>query len=123
MFDQAKLAVVAYAAVNGFDGSSTLTNSGIVTTRVSQGYYALSLPTGAANGQTLQQIAASDIVIVTPTSTVSTVITPNCLVVNNEDSTTKYVLIGTAGASAVDCNFSVVILRSLMPQQGTTVPY
>jgi hypothetical protein len=109
-FDQANLAIVAYAQVSGANGSSTLCNSGVVTTKISAGYYSITLPSG------LQQPSANDIVSVTPTSTLMPLTEETrdfVSVVNNTNSTTKYVLTSSNG-TGVDCDFSVVIMRSLL---------
>jgi hypothetical protein len=118
MFDQAKLAVVAYAQVSGADGLSTLCNSGITTSKVSTGFYALTLPNGALNTQTLAQGAASDLVIVTPTKagTIDPLNdSPQAVLVDNSNATTKYVLIKTDSNGAVNSDFMVVIYRTLTP--------
>ena len=117
MFDQAKLAVVAYAEVNGADGSSTKTNSGIVTTKLNSGTYALDLPVASANQLGLQQFSDRDLIFVQPLAT-TTVFPPptpmSCIAVNDVDPTRKLVLTGS-GTTAIVCSFSVLILRTLTP--------
>ena len=116
MFDQAKLAVVAYAEVNGSDGTSTKTNSGITTTRLNVGTYALDLPVASANQLGLQQFSDRDLIFVQPLTTFSSM--PGAgplgsMAVNDVDPTRKIVLIGTT--TAIDASFSVLILRTLTP--------
>lgn len=108
MMDQAKLAAVAYAQVSGADGLSTLCNSGLSTSRISTGYYALTLPTGAGNTQTLAQTPASDLIVVTPTGQ-----SPMVFNVDNTDAIMKKVTFVTASNFAADTDFSVVIFRTL----------
>ena len=65
-FSQAQLAIVAYAEVSGTDGSSTKTNSGIATTRLGLGTYALDLPVASQNQIGLQQFSDRDLIFVQP---------------------------------------------------------
>jgi hypothetical protein len=118
-FSQAQLAVVAYAQVSGTDGSSTLCNSGLATTRLGAGTYQLGLPVGSQNQLGLGQLAATDLVTVTPLSVATTPTTPlMVMVVNNTDTNNKLVLFGSSATTAVDSNFSVIIYRSLVPGGG-----
>jgi hypothetical protein len=113
MFDQAKLAIVAYAEVNGSNGSSTLTNSGISTTRLGLGTYALDLPNGGPLApQCLEQFSDRDLIFVQPLGA-STPIAATA--VNDADRTRKLVLTGSSATTAVDCSFSVLILRTVTP--------
>ena len=117
-FSQAHLAVVAYAQVNG-DGTSPLCNSGIATTRLGAGTYQLGLPVGSQNQLGLGQLAATDLVVVTPLSATTTPTTPlMVMVVNNTDTNNKLVLFGSSATTAVDTSFSVIIYRSLIPGGG-----
>ena len=113
MFDQAKLAVVAYAEVSGIDGSSTRTNSGIVTTRLAQGTYALDLPVASQNQIGLQQFSDRDLIFIQPLGASTGGIAATA--VNDTDPTRKIVYIGTSPTTALDCAFSVLILRTLTP--------
>jgi hypothetical protein len=120
-FSQAQLAVVAYAQVAGTDGSSTLCNSGLATTRLGMGTYQLGLPVGSQNQLGLGQLTATDLVTVTPLvgSAVTTPTTPlMVMVVNNTDTNNKLVLFGSSATTAVDSSFSVIIYRSLVPGGG-----
>jgi len=113
MFDQAKLAVVAYAEVSGDTGSSTLTNSGIATTRLGLGTYQLSLPNGSATApQLLQQFSDRDLIFVQPLGASFPVA---ATAVNDLDTTNKLVYLGTSATTAVNCSFSVLILRTVTP--------
>lgn len=118
MFDQAKLAVVAYAEVSGIDGSSTRTNSGIVTTRLAQGTYALDLPVASQNQIGLQQFSDRDLIFVQPLNAtfpcLTTAVNDNYTYQGNTQ-TRKLVFIGSASTTAVDSDFSVLILRTLTP--------
>jgi hypothetical protein len=118
-FSQAQLAVVAYAQVNG-DGTSPLCNSGIATTKLGVGTFQLGLPVGSQNQLGLGQLAATDLVVVTPLSatTTPTTITLMVMVVNNTDTNNKLVLFGSSATTAVDTSFSVIIYRSLIPGGG-----
>lgn len=123
-FSQAQLAVVAYAQVSGQDGSSSLCNSGIATTRLGMGTFQLGLPVGSQNQIGLGQLAATDLVVVTPLTPYTGLIGPGnpvpvqMLVVNNNNTNNKLVLFGTSSTTAVDCDFSVIIYRSLIPGGG-----
>ena len=124
MFDQAKLAVVAYAEVVGSDGSSTRTNSGIVTTRIGLGTYQLSLPLASQNQLGLTQFSDRDLIFVQPLNATFplsvTAVNDNTLgfptaqvpaaTANDQN---KLVFIGSSATTAVDSDFSVLILRTL----------
>ena len=112
MFDQAKLAVVAYAEVSGTDGSSTRTNSGIATTRLALGTYALDLPVASQNQVGLQQVSDRDLVFIQPMNASAPLGTS---AVNNADQTRKLVFIGSSATTAVDSDFAVLIVRTLTP--------
>lgn len=114
LFDSAALAIVAYAHVNGTDGTSTTCTDNLTTSRVSQGVYALTLPTGL--GQEIQ----NDLFIVTPHTTTAL---PNTGLITNPrvfdiSSNLKEVLVGTA-STALDCDFDVLILRTTLPRSLT----
>jgi hypothetical protein len=111
MFDQAKLAVVAYAEVNGNDGSSTRTNSGIVTTKLGTGTYQLSLPVASQNQLGLQQFSDRDLIFVQPLNATAPL---GATAVNDANQTNKLVFIGNSATTAVDSDFSVLILRTLI---------
>jgi len=120
MFDQAKLAVVAYAEVSGTDGSSTRTNSGIATTRLALGTYQLSLPVASQNQIGLEQFSDRDLVFVTALNAATPI---SITAVNNGGTpavpgaspTNKLVLTGTSATTAADTDFAVMILRTLTP--------
>jgi hypothetical protein len=122
LFDSAGLAIVAYAQVDGSDGSSTstaLANSGVTTTKVpfTKGDYLIQLSTAVG------QDPARDLIFVQPTiRSFDTVVPP--LVIPYPPSTivkdldvndfVKEVLIGD-GTTALDCDFNVLILRTILP--------
>lgn len=119
MFDQAKLAVVAYAEVNGMTGSSTKTNSGVTTTRLGLGTYAIDLPVASANQLGLQQFSDRDLIFVQPLTTITSgggVAFNNlsATAINDADPTRKLVITGSL-TTAIDCDFSILILRTLTP--------
>lgn len=105
MLDQAKLAVVAYVEVSGQDGSSTLTNSGVVTTRLAQGTYAVDLPAGQ------YQASDRDLIFVqvkggNPFITAAE---------TDTDPQRKLVYIGAGPTTAADCDFTCIIYRTVTP--------
>ena len=118
LFDSAGLAIVAYAQVDGSDGSSNstaLANSGVTTTKVpfTTGDYLIQLSTA------LGQDPSRDLIFVQPTVEVKTdqPYPPSALVVDGDDYT-KEVLIGTlngSGTTALDCDFNILILRTILP--------
>ena len=120
LFDSAGLAIVAYVQVNGKDGSSTstlLANSGVSTTKVpfTTGDYLIQLSTA------LGQDPSRDLIFVQPTAKANTdrPYPPAALVVDGDDYT-KEVLIGTLDShtgftTALDCDFNVLILRTILP--------
>ena len=119
MFDQAKLAVVAYAEVVGADGSSTRTNSGIVTTRLGLGTYQLTLPVASQNQLGLTQFSDRDLIFVQPLNAAAPL---GASAVNNNTTgvpaattldVNKLVFTGLSATTAVDTDFAVLILRTL----------
>jgi hypothetical protein len=94
------LALVAYAEVLG-DGTSTLANSGIATTRVSDGVYTLTLPSG------LEQVDAAALVFVQGRGA-----TPRMHTVEFVSNGVRTVRFSDGGGSAVDADFSVFIWKS-----------
>jgi len=122
MFDQAKLAVVAYGEVTGSDGSSTRTNSGIATTRLALGTYALDLPVASQNQIGLQQFSDRDLIFVQPLNASAPIAATAVNDANNTGpygaanaQTRKLVFTGSSATTAVDCDFSFLILRTLTP--------
>jgi hypothetical protein len=111
MFDQAKLAVVAYGEVSGTDGSSTKTNSGVVTTRLGLGTFQISLPTASQNQIGLEQFGDRDLIFIQPLHPTAPIATS---AVNNGNQANKLVFLGST-TTAVDCDFSFLILRTLVP--------
>ena len=115
-FDSANVAVVAYAEVVGADGNSTATNSGVLTTRLSQGRYAVAFITSL--GQT--QRSDRDLIFVQPKSTLLSIPIglARCARVKDDYEATKIVEIvdPVAGtATCVDSDFSILILRTQIP--------
>jgi hypothetical protein len=120
LFDSAGLAIVAYVQVAGATGVSVATglaNSGVSTTKVSTGLYQVFLPTA------ITQDASRDLIFVQPKAVPSTTaIQLGCAIIANvveENATTKQVkLTGVSAAlltTAVDSDFDVLILRTILP--------
>ena len=114
LFDSAALAIVAYAHVDGATGASTVTNSGVITTKLGgpgTGSYSVALQTA------MSQANCKDFVLVQPTAftglELDTAYPPASLVLD-EQLTTKQVLLGN-GTTSVDCSFSIIILRTTIP--------
>lgn len=105
MLDQAKLAVVAYVSVSGVDGTSTITNSGVTTTKLATGTFAIDLPAGQ------YQASDRDLIFVqvkggNPFKTASE---------TDTDPQRKLVYIGVGASTAADCDFDVIIWRTVTP--------
>ncbi len=105
MLDQAKLAVVAYVEVSGVDGSSTLTNSGVVTTRLALGTYAIDLPAGQ------YQASDRDLIFVQVKGSNPAISAAE----TDTDPQRKLVYLGTSATTATDCDFTCVIYRTVTP--------
>jgi hypothetical protein len=110
LFDSAGLAIVAYAEVLA-DGSSAVTNSGVVTTKIGTGQYRIVLPSNKT------QDNARDLIFVTPKAHPLTS-SPLSHAVDDTDPANKDVAIygGSPLATFADANFSVIILRTIIPQ-------
>jgi hypothetical protein len=114
LFDSAALAIVAYAHVQA-DGSSTGTNSGVVTTKQSAmgaGWYSIALSTS------MGQECDRDLILVQPTSTATQ--TPVASNVYDGGMVTKLVQFASATSTAVDTSFTIIILRTtITPPAGS----
>ena len=116
LFDSAGLAIVAYAQVNGATGASenitNLANSGVYTTRMQQGQYLIQMSTA------LGQDPSRDLIFVQPTLSTglgAPIYRPSSVVVDVDDYN-KVVSLGDAiGTTAIDCNFDVLVLRTVLP--------
>ncbi len=113
LFSGVNLATVAYGEIDGPTGSSTRMNSGVTTTRLAAGQYAIILPTGLA------QTDARDIFIVQPK--LDPVSSPPGLVafamIDDTNDTTKLVNLysgnpAAAAVTTVDVSFTFIILRT-----------
>jgi hypothetical protein len=115
LFDSAALAIVAYAHVDGATGASTVTNSGVTTTRTSTGSYYVALQTA------MSQANCKDFVLVQPTAFTGMELDtayPLASLVLDQQLTTKQVLLGSVSgyeSTAQDCSFSIIILRTTIP--------
>ena len=114
LFDSAGLAIVAYAQVNGATGASenitSLANSGVYTTKLDYGKYLIQMSTA------LGQDPSRDLIFVQPTQSSTTIsLRPSSVVVDVDDYN-KVVSLGDAiGTTAIDCNFDVLVLRTILP--------
>ena len=112
LFDSAALAIVAYAHVDGNTGASTVTNSGVITSRNTTGQYIVALQTA------MSQANCKDFVLVQPSAFTgpsdSGYVNPIASLVIDSQSTTKQISLGV-GSTAVDCSFSIIILRTTIP--------
>lgn len=117
LFDSAGLAIVAYAQVDGAtgqsEGTTSLANSGVYTTRTATGVYDVYLPTN------LTQDLSQDLIFVQPKITTA-------LPQANGGPTVADVLELSAGvkevqmfavdiSTAVDADFDILILRTVLP--------
>ena len=102
LFDSAGLAIVAYAEVAG-DGTSTVNNSGITTTRLSAGTYNVILPADKT------QSLGRDLIFVQANGT-----GPKTATVSETDAAKK-VVETYAGATIADGAFTILILRTIVP--------
>ena len=119
LFDSAGLAIVAYAQVDGATGSSTstgLANSGVYSTRTATGVYDVYLPTALA------QDPSRDLIFVQPKITAALQQTngPAVADVLELSPGVKEVKMFAAGISpfvttAVDADFDVLVLRTILP--------
>ena len=115
LFDSAALAIVAYAHVDGQTGASTVTNSGVLTSKSTTlaGQYTVALQTA------MSQANCKDFVLVQPTAFTgpadSGYIVPVASLVIDSQSTTKQICLGAGASTAVNCSFSIIILRTTIP--------
>ena len=110
LFDSAGLAIVAYADVVGSDGSSATTNSGVTTTKTGTGQFDVTLPVGKT------QSLSRDLILVTPKGPITSV--PYSAKVDDSDPAVKHIGIygGSPLATFADADFSILILRTIIPQ-------
>jgi hypothetical protein len=102
LFDSAGLALVAYADVAAA-GTSTVTNSGVTTTKTATGTYNVILPADKT------QDPSRDLIFVQPKGTGQKSAT-----VVDSSSATKVVEM-YAGGSLADGEFDIIILRTIVP--------
>jgi hypothetical protein len=102
LFDSAGLAIVAYAEVAA-DGSSTVNNSGVTTTKTATGTYNVILPSDKT-----QQIGR-DLIFVQANGTGAQTATVS------ETDAAKKVVERYAGGTIADGAFTVLILRTIVP--------
>lgn len=118
-FSGANLATVAYAEVDGVAGASTVTNSGVSTTRTAAGTYVVILPTG------LTQNVGRDLIFVQPkANNDGTSFVAKMAVVDDSLEATKTIAIFSgdptlAASTRIDSSFSILILRTtITPPAG-----
>jgi hypothetical protein len=112
LFDSAGLAIVAYAEVIGANGAtSTSVNSGVTTSKIGTGQYNVALATA------IPQMGYRDLIFVQPkmASGVSVGGVVLSATVNDDDPINKKVNIGSPSASTVDSDFSILVLRTILP--------
>ena len=119
LFDSAGLAVVAYAQVDGAtgaSGSSQLANSGVFTTRISQGVYNVNLSTA------IEQDPSRDLIFVQPkaTTAIPAAGARSAVITESGNDITKIVeIFGTdvlgGTTTALDSDFNILILRTILP--------
>jgi hypothetical protein len=102
-FSTPDFALVAYAEVFGTDGNSTTMNSGIGTSRVSPGVYALVLPTNLQQLDNLSQIYVQTRGVI-----------PCWHTVDDGSPQVKGVRFSATGTPNMDTSFSVTIWRSVI---------
>jgi hypothetical protein len=108
-FSAPNLALVAYAEVDGDEGSSTRCNSGVTTSRVSDGVYAVGLPSN------LQQPNDSSLVFVQAKGS-----EPKASSVDDESDAVKIVSFANGGGTPVNTSFSFCLWRStITPPAGS----
>jgi hypothetical protein len=109
LFDSAGLAIVAYAEVLS-DGSSVATNSGVTTTKLGTGQYRVTLPANKTQDN-------ADLIFVTPKAHPLTS-SPLSHAVDDTDPANKDIAIygGSPLGTFADASFSVIILRTIIPQ-------
>jgi hypothetical protein len=115
------LATVAYAEVDGTAGASTVTNSGVTTTRTGSGTYVVVLPT------TLAQEVGRDLIFIQAKAdnagTGASV--PRFTTVDDTLAVTKTIYMWSgnpiaAAATLIDGSFSILILRTtITPPTGS----
>jgi hypothetical protein len=116
-FSGANLATVAYAEVSE-GGTSSVTNSGITTTRTSRGIYFAMLPTAIA------QVGSKDLIFVQP-KLASGVLAAAMAIVDDTAIVTKVIRIfdgntANSASTGIDCDFSLLILRTtISPPAGS----
>ena len=118
LFDSAGLAIVAYAQVDGAtgqsEGTTSLANSGVSTTRTATGVYYVTLPTGLA------QDLSRDLIFVQPKVTTA-LPTGGARTANvfEVDAASKQVTIFAQSpwlnTTALDSDFDILVLRTILP--------
>jgi hypothetical protein len=116
-FSGANLATVAYANVDGAAGASTVTNSGITTTRTALGTYVVILPTN------LTQTAGRDLIVVTPKAPAGAPVAVMFTVDDALDATKTISFFdgnpANGATTKLDSSFSILILRTtIAPPSG-----
>ena len=119
LFDSAGLAIVAYAQVDGASGSSTstaLANSGVSTTRTSTGVYYVALPTGLTQDLSRDLIFVQTKVTTALPSPNNGPRTANLFEVDaGKKAVTIYGASPTMSTTAIDSDFDVLVLRTILP--------
>ena len=106
-FSSSNLALVAYAAVLGSDGSMPCSNGLASSTRVTTGTYQLFLSSSLAQSTTTG--AAPDLLVVTPGKSGGSLISQSFAA---SQTTSTMVTVVTNGS---DTDFSLLVLRTILP--------
>jgi hypothetical protein len=116
LFDSAGLAIVAYAEVLA-NGTSPSLNSGIGTAKVpnTTGQYAITLPSGKVQGPAVAGQYPRDLVIVNPIGLSATFVTADPTNIPNSDGSGTFLVNVYTGGTLADGQFSVLILRTVLP--------
>jgi len=109
--NNAPLAYVAYAQVVGADGTSPNLNSGVTTARLSTGSYTVTLPSNPAGQSLGLGSSPGDLIFVQPIAD-----SPVAFAAVEDDTNqlVKHIYLGIPGTTAVDCDFNVLICRSML---------
>jgi hypothetical protein len=118
-FSGPNLAVAAYAEIEGIAGASTMTNSGVRTTRVGQGRYVVVLP---PDQFTHGLILIQPKVHATDTQPNPAGLVAKMSVVDDNLEATKTIQIfsgnpAAAGSTGIDSDFSFLLLKTVLPSE------
>jgi len=119
LFDSAGLAIVAYAEVTGSDGTSKNQNSGVTTSKVGIGTFNVTLPLNKTQAQYRDLIFVQ--LLGTGATALGTQVDDSQLADPVTGAQNKVVRISSA-STLVDCDFGILILRTLIPPPANVPP-